>query len=135
MNKALEKVVARTIAAFMNSQGGTLIIGVSDEGEARGLEADFETLHQRPNADGWEQHFRNVLNNHLSKPVAALVGLSFSEFQGKTVAVVRAERSINPAFLTDGPTTEFHVRSGNTTHTLNVQETADYIHQHFPSVA
>jgi hypothetical protein len=135
VNKALEKVVARTIAAFMNSKGGTLILGVSDEGKALGLEADFKTFQHRPDADGWEQHFRNVLNNYLSKEIAALVGLSFTQFQGKPVAVVRAERSLKPIFLTDGPASEFHIRSGNTTQMLDVKGAAEYIKQHFAAAA
>ncbi len=118
----------------MNSKGGTLIIGVSDEGLALGLEADFKTFQHRPDADGWEQHFRNVLNKYLTKEVAALVGLSFTEFHEKTVAIVRAEPGLKPIFLTDGPTSEFHIRSGNTTQILDVQETTKYIHQHFPVV-
>ena len=134
VNKALEHVVARTIAAFMSSKGGTLIIGVSDEGLALGLEADFKTFQHRPDADGWEQHFRNVLNKYLTKEVAALVGLSFTEFHEKTVAIVRAEPGLKPIFLTDGPTSEFHIRSGNTTQILDVQKTTKYIHQHFPVV-
>jgi len=132
VNKTLEKVVARTLAAFMNSKGGTLIIGVSDEGDALGLEADFATLHHHPDADGWEVHLRNnVLNPYLGKDVAATVGVSFGEFQGKSVAVVRAEPSIKPVFLTDGPNTEFHIRAGNTTQLLNVKETTEYIKQRF----
>lgn len=131
VNRDLEKVVARTLAAFMNSKGGTLIIGVSDEGHALGLEPDFATLPHRPDADGWEQHLRNVLNRYLGKDVAATVSLSFGEFEGKTVAIVRAEPRLKPTFITDGPNTEFHIRSGNTTQLLNVQETTEYIKQHF----
>jgi hypothetical protein len=135
VNKTLEKMVARTLAAFMNSKGGTLIIGVSDEGDALGLEADFATLQHRPNADGWEQHLHNVLNSYLGKDVAATVSMSFGEFQGKAVAVVRAEPGIKPVFLTDGPNTEFFIRAGNTTQLLNVKETTEYIKQHFAAVA
>lgn len=43
-NKTLEDVIAKTIAGFMNTQGGHLIIGVDDEGSILGLEQDYGTL-------------------------------------------------------------------------------------------
>jgi hypothetical protein len=136
VSKILERVAARTLAAFMNSKGGTLIIGVSDEGEALGLEYDFASLHRHPNADGWEAYLRdNVLNLYLGKDVAATVDVSFGEFRGKAVAVLRAEPAIKPVFLTDGASTEFHIRAGNTTQLLNVKETMEYIGQRFRAIA
>ncbi len=131
VNKALEKTVARTIAAFMNSKGGTLVIGVSDEGVVLGLESDYATLGSRKDVDGWEQALRNTLNSYLSKEVAALVGASFAEPDGKTVAIVRADPSLKPVFLTDANVAEFYVRSGNTTQKLDVKQAQEYIGQRF----
>ena len=39
--------VLKTLAAFMNSQGGTLIIGIDDNGNSLGLEKDYETFSDR----------------------------------------------------------------------------------------
>lgn len=108
---------------------------MSDKGEPLGIERDYETLGHRQNADGWEQHLRNVLNAYLGKEIAAMVELSFADYQGKTVAVLRAEPSTKPVFLVDGANTEFHVRSGNTTQMLDVKETQEYIAMHFPKPA
>src|SRR6266571_9260234 len=44
VNKRLEEVIAKTVAAFANSQGGTLLIGVDDEGQVLGLEHDYLSL-------------------------------------------------------------------------------------------
>ena len=44
VNRALEEAVARTIAGFLNHDGGTLLIGVTDAGNVAGLEADYQTL-------------------------------------------------------------------------------------------
>ncbi len=41
VNKKLEEVIIKTIAAFANSQGGTLLIGVADDGDVIGLEPDY----------------------------------------------------------------------------------------------
>ena len=45
-NRDLEEVIAKTIAGFMNAEGGYLLIGVKDSGEVVGLEKDFMTLRQ-----------------------------------------------------------------------------------------
>ena len=57
VNKELTKAVAKTIAGFLNGEGGTLLLGVSDEGGITGIEDDLATL-RRPNADGFEQNLR-----------------------------------------------------------------------------
>jgi hypothetical protein len=132
VNKALEKVVAKTIAAFMNSKGGTLVIGVSDEGESLGIEPDLATLGSKSDLDGWELALRNTLNNYLSKEVAALVDASFSDYLGKTVALLHANPARRPAYLTDGHHTEFYVRSGNSTQQLNVKQSLEYCNDRFP---
>jgi predicted HTH transcriptional regulator len=43
-NPKMEKIIAKTISAFMNSEGGTLLIGVDDENNVIGLQDDYETL-------------------------------------------------------------------------------------------
>jgi len=135
VNKALEKTIARTVAAFMNAKGGTLVIGVSDQGEILGLEADFATLGVRRGRDGWEQALRNVLNTYLSKEVAAFVSVTFADVDGKTVAVVHADPALRPAYLTDNNIAELYVRSGNTTQELDVKQATEYIKRQFPAVA
>ena len=54
VNKALEAVIMKTLAGFMNTQGGTLLIGVADDGSILGLENDFHTL-SRKDSDGYTQ--------------------------------------------------------------------------------
>lgn len=132
-NKTLEKAIARTIAAFMNLKGGTLVVGVSDEGSVLGLEQDFNTLG-RKDRDGWEQALRNVLNTFLPKDVAAMVGVSFSEIDGKTVAVVRADAALKPVYLEGDRGAEFHVRSGNTTQQLDVKQAHEFISRRFQAI-
>lgn len=53
----MEQVVAKTVAAFLNSSGGTLLIGVDDAGRVHGLDRDFATL-RTPDADRFELWLR-----------------------------------------------------------------------------
>lgn len=50
-NKKLEDVVVKTLAGFANRVGGTLLIGVADDGTIRGLERDYNCLGEI--ATGW----------------------------------------------------------------------------------
>ncbi len=64
-NKKLEEVIIKTIAAFGNSyDGGTLLIGVGDDGEILGLENDYAALGG--DNDKYEMHLRNIISNHFS---------------------------------------------------------------------
>src|SRR4051812_11050522 len=51
-NKSLEKVVAKTLAGYLNADGGTLLIGVADDGSIVGLAHDINTLSTK-NLDGF----------------------------------------------------------------------------------
>jgi hypothetical protein len=45
--QSLEQEVFKTVAAFMNSEGGILLIGVDDDGRISGIEKDYETFTQK----------------------------------------------------------------------------------------
>ena len=59
VNKKLEEVILKTVAAFANSQGGTLLIGVDDQGTILGLEQDYLSL-EGGNRDKFELHCRKI---------------------------------------------------------------------------
>jgi predicted HTH transcriptional regulator len=64
VNKDLTKVVAKSVAGFLNAHGGTLLIGVADDGTVVGIERDIATL-SRKDVDGFEQTLRMALGKHL----------------------------------------------------------------------
>ena len=61
LNKKLEQVILKTVAAFSNGEGGVLLIGVNDEGEILGLEHDYSSL--KGTKDEFELHLRNLFNS------------------------------------------------------------------------
>lgn len=138
VNRDLELAVAKSVAAFLNSHGGTLLIGVADDGGVVGIEDDLRTLGRR-DRDGYEQKFREVLNRLLGTEFSGYQRVSFRESSGKIVCVVQVEPSTKPVYLKQGPskgqkaTKEFYVRSGNTTQPLDMQTAHDYISMHWPT--
>ena len=129
--KVLEKVVARTVAAFCNQLGGMLVIGAQDDGTPLGLAPDLASITSR-DLDGFQQSLVTVLANYLGADVAASVAIHIAILpDGAHIALVDCPAYSKPVYLTDGNDTEFHVRAGNTTQKFDVQETANYVADHW----
>lgn len=134
-NEELGVVAAKVVCAFMNSDGGTLIIGVSDDKKMLGLENDLKQLKQS-SLDVFQQHFVNTINKYLGKTCCPLAKMSFEKILEKDLAIVEAEKSPSPVWIkykdSTGEKEEFYVRSGNSNQPLNAHEAHDYIRNHWP---
>ncbi len=126
----MEAVVAKTVAAFLNSDGGTLVIGVDDAGHAIGLDRDYATL-RTPDADRFELWLRDMLSTSLGKNAAALPTIRFAEVDGRSVCAVRCPRAGEPVFVAQGGSTDLWVRVGNSTRPFGVDEAVRYVAQHW----
>jgi hypothetical protein len=131
VNRELERVIAKTVAGFMNHDGGTLVVGVTDEGSVVGVEPDIASLNRKPTQDGLALHITGILTKFLGAPTAAVVGMSFASIDDKTVAVLSADPASTPVFVDNDGSPEFFVRSGASTRQLNVKEATDYIADHW----
>lgn len=129
--KVLQKSVAKSVAAFMNSDGGTLLIGVADDKTIVGIERDYPLLGERQNRDGFEQTLVSVLISSLGEEFLQFVTRSFEGVNGATVCVVDVKGSPRPVYLADGDKVEFYVRIGNVTRSLDPQATVEYIGMHW----
>lgn len=126
VNKTLQKVIAKTIAGFLNSEGGTLLIGVADDGTIVGIDPDMKTL-ARGDRDGFEQSLVRTLKDYLGPEYGPCCRISYDAIDGHMVCRVDVERSPKPVFLTDGQNKEFYARTGNTTQPLDAQRAHEYI--------
>ncbi|WP_170928762.1 AlbA family DNA-binding domain-containing protein [Deinococcus hopiensis] len=75
----------KEVAAFLNSQGGTLLIGVDDDGKALGLAADYVSSDKIKDKDGFERHLRTVVGRELGQAVAASLKVSFVGLGGEEI--------------------------------------------------
>ena len=138
INKKLEEVIMKTVAAFANSQGGTLLIGVGDDGEVIGLEPDYHSLGG-VDRDKFELHLRNLLNQQFGTGfVTSRVVVKFHEVEEKEVCQIETAAAKEPVILTvkdknGQPTEKFYARSGNSSQEIPLSEMNAYIKERFHS--
>lgn len=126
-DEKLEQVVVKTIAAFANSGGGVLLIGVSDAGEPLGLANDLQFM-KVPDLDRYELWLRDVLTTSVGVLATADIRVGFEQIDGADVCVVRVPPSTRPVIVSLGKGKErsLYVRSGNSTRGLHVDEALSY---------
>jgi hypothetical protein len=125
-DEKMHLAVLKSIAGFMNAKGGTLLIGVSDIGDAIGLAADaFES------EDKMGQHLVSLVKGRLGDVFLTYAHSHFEDSQGYRVLVVRADPVYKPCFVKDGNASRFYVRAGNTTQELTGNSLTDYVQQRF----
>lgn len=133
----MEHVIVKTVSAFVNADGGTLLIGVDDDGTPLGLDADYATL-KVPDADRFELWLRDLFTTALGQNSAVAVGVSIEDVAtddgAKPVCRVRCVPSPQPVYLRPGKNSppEFWVRTGNSSRQLSVDQAADYIMHRWP---
>lgn len=121
VNKKLEHVVAKTVAAFMNSDGGSLFIGVDDHGNAIGLELDYGTLSKK-DRDGFQLHLANIFDKYLGKDVMKLWKLDWPSYDDKQICKVQVARANKPVYVTSEGKEEFFVRKEGSSQPLSRAE-------------
>jgi hypothetical protein len=138
INKKLEEVIMKTVAAFANSQGGTLLIGVGDDGQVLGLERDYHSLGD-VDRDKFELHLRNLLNQQFGTGfVTSRVVIKFHEVGEKEVCQIETAAAKEPVILkvkdkNGQPTEKFYARSGNSSQEIPLSEMPAFIKERFNS--
>ena len=127
ISKELEKVIVKTIVGFLNANGGTLIIGVNDNGNIIGLENDYKTLPKK-DKDGFENHVSMLVKTMIGLAFTKYVTVSFEEVENKEICLVTVNEGHKPAYLKNGDNKEdFYVRVGNSTQPYSMSEASEYI--------
>jgi predicted HTH transcriptional regulator len=122
----MELMALKTIAGFLNSSGGTLAVGVLDDGNPMGLDADgFE------NEDKMALHLVNIVKSRLGSAALTQIHTHFEDHDEFRVMLVRCPASATPIFVKDGEVERFYVRTGPSTTELSPSQTHEYLKQRF----
>jgi len=122
----IEHSALKTIVGFLNAHGGTLVIGVTDDGTVLGVDAD---LFQ--NEDKMHLHLVNLLRDRVGPTHMMYIHPVFEELDGKRVLRVECWKARSPAVLKDGKDERFFVRTGAATTELKMSEAQEFIHHRF----
>lgn len=124
-NKDLRKSVLKTIAAFLNSEGGTLVIGVEDDGSLFGLQRDLALVSN--SKDKFLNLLTTLIADKIGPEFSPYIEIRFETLDGQEVCVVDITQSYMPAYISGEKGAEFYTRFGPTSHLLDPEETVSYI--------
>jgi len=131
INKELQLVIAKSIVGMLNYHGGTLLVGVADDGTILGIEQDLSGL-RKPDLDGYHLKITEIIQTYLGLAHTDYIHINFEIMKDKTICIISIKPSDKPVFLSsnDGRS-EFWVRVGNSTRQLDVKDATMYIETHW----
>ncbi|MGB8344559.1 MAG: ATP-binding protein, partial [Ktedonobacteraceae bacterium] len=110
-DEAMKDNVIEEVAAFLNTAGGMVLIGVKDDGAVVGLEDDYKAVNNsKPNRDGYQLFLLDILKNGLLGNNSLLYKISFGSIQGKDVCRIDISPAHEPVYLKNE---DFYIREGN----------------------
>lgn len=120
--KVIEKAWLKSVAAFLNSDGGVLLVGVEDSGNVLGIEADnFDS------EDKYLLHVNNRIQQHIGLEHAGFIGYRLWPVDSKKVLLIECQPSPSPVFLKISKDEEFYIRVGPGTRRLSTSEVVAYV--------
>ena len=129
VNKEIKKSILKTIAGFLNSSGGELLIGVDDDGNILGIENDIKTMKKK-NLDGYKLFLSNLISDYIGKQFNSYISIDFPNIDGYFICLLVVKKAKIEAFLKDNNQNRFYIRTQNSTRELDSKETYEYISSH-----
>ena len=116
--------IARAVAAFMNSEGGRVLIGIDDDGNIVGVQREYKTANpQKCNKDGYYLYLQDTLKSKIDH---GLIHLCFRvrihEIQGKDICEINVSQANDFAYFKG----RICVRQGN----RNIELTGKQLVEH-----
>ncbi|MFY8187227.1 MAG: helix-turn-helix domain-containing protein [Flavobacterium sp.] len=124
----VKAIIAKAICAFLNSNGGFLIIGITDKGEPQGLSFDFSLSEEKDKKDFFMLEFDQMLEHFLSFSIKSNVSGQFYQLNEKDIFVVTVTPNKHrPIFLKGQNGKEFYVRGEASSRQLtDIEELVNY---------
>ncbi len=130
---AITWAVVKTIAAFTNTHGGTLLVGIDDHGQPVGIEEDYPFVKGK-DRDGWGLWLTATFKNALGTVAVTDLLVRFCVLDSRTVARIDVRPGAEPVFASrKGEAREcFYARLGASTEELSGPALLEYREKHWP---
>ena len=126
--EAIELGVLKTIAAFSNSNGGDLFIGVNDSEEIVGLEKDylsFKPIDQ--NKDGFQKHLDNIISKTFTNSIFSSLLITIETINNLDFCRINVKKARNAIFAKINKEEKFYIRRSGSTVELSKSEMIKYL--------
>jgi hypothetical protein len=120
--KEMEFAWLKTVAAFLNTQGGLIFIGVDDDGNCLGIEND-----KFQNEDKFLLHFNNLIKTHIGLEHSNLIHIAIRTVNEQRIFIIKCEPSSKPVFIIHNGQEDFYVRLGPASRELSMSATIKYL--------
>ena len=127
--KVVTEAVVKTVAGFLNSEGGTLAIGISDDGEILGIQPDLDAKNMDP--DRYVNSLTSVIGGSLGSDASTMAKIRLEAVDRNLVALVDAQPSPKPVYATVRGDRIFFVRVNNSTRRLDGPDLVSYVQRHW----
>jgi len=127
-NEPLKFSVIKTVAAFLNTNGGTLLIGVDDERHVVGLRGDYSQFKKADTRDAFENWLTTQFIDQFGKPASRSYSLTFHEVDGQDICRIEVQPSPDPVYVDEkgGKPAQLYIRTGNASRALDTREIIEY---------
>lgn len=120
--KAITHSALKTVCGFLNSSGGTLLIGVKDNGDILGLARDYADM-KIDNYDKWALKLHTYLRNHLSPFNPGWLDSQEVVLDGKPICRIDISKATKPVYLDN----KLYIRNGHETIELTGRSHQDWL--------
>jgi hypothetical protein len=125
-DKRIEHSCLKTLAAFLNTEGGTLLVGVSDQGSISGIEKDHFI-----NNDKFNLHVANLIKEQIGNEYLPYLHSELVLIEGKNILKIDCLKSEKPVFLKNNKLEEFYIRVGAATVQITGSKLLHFINNNF----
>ena len=124
--KAIQMGVIKNIAGFINSEGGTLLIGVDDRGEVTGLESEIDRFH-KGSADDFLLHLKDRINTEIGTGFIALYDTYLITVRDKLIIEIQCQKTAKEFIYMNN---KLPVRVNPSIQMLEGKDIVDYVGAH-----
>jgi hypothetical protein len=124
--KDIEENSLKEIVAFLNTDGGTLLIGVENDGTLVGIDEEINEIHK--SVDRFELQLGNIISDRIGPEIHQFIDWNILSIDGSSVCKCECKKSPDPCYL-DGE--HFYYRTGPRAQKLKGQSVHRYIKNHF----
>jgi predicted HTH transcriptional regulator len=124
--KYIEKVILKTLVAFLNTDGGILLVGVRDDKNIIGIQEEIKKCYR--NDDKFLLHFKNLIKTAIGESFYPFIDYRLVDIENCKILRIDCAPSNVPCYF---ESKEFYVRTNPATDKLEGPKMVDYIQRHF----